>query len=210
MLDAPGRTRPADSAAIAFRIRIEMGLGGDHDMLADLLGRLEQSAEANVFAALNHLLFVAPKWHGSIVQMWEVANAYAGSPRNAAWIAIAARAHIEEWLFSVGFNDDEALRDNYLLKLQDPGFRKFIGQMDETFWRTNQASPATGAEGAFAHNTMACLLMRFDLTSRMRAHLEKMGPYITGGFPWSFFSNGEPMEILAEVRRRAGLPLLKA
>jgi hypothetical protein len=142
--------------------------------------------------------------------MWEAANRYESNPPNAAWIGIAMRAHLEEWLYCVGFGDDIELRNAYLLKLQDPGFKKFIGSVDDEFWRIEKTAPMANAEAVFAHNNIACLLMRFDLTARMRPHLERIGTRITGGFPWAYFIGGTPMGALSEMRRRAGLPQLKA
>jgi hypothetical protein len=211
LLTAAGETAPEDTTIIAWHLRCEMGLGGDFPTLVKLTHRLSRSPEANIFAALAHLNFVTPKWHGSIDQMWAVANAYAGKPHNAAWVALAARAHVEEWLFSFSFGDDRDLQVAYSNKLSDPGFREFVGTIDALFWKTLEANgPMSGSETVFAHNNMAALLVMVNAIELSRAHFERIGRYVTE-IPLGYFTSMENlMEALNHWRRRASLPPLKA
>lgn len=210
MLEAAGEAAQEDTAIIASHIRCEMGLGGNYGMLTKLTNRLSRSREGNVFAAFAHLNFVTPKWHGSVEQMWVTANAYASKPRNAAWITLAARAHIEEWLYSYVFGGDQDLRFAYAEKLADPGFRDFMGAIDRQFWETLETGgPMSGSETIFAHNNMAGALVMVDAIDLSRRHFDSMGPYIADQ-PLGYFSTAENMmESLNHWRRRASLPPLK-
>lgn len=210
MLEAAGDTAPQDSTIIALHLRCEMGLDGSYDTLAKLTGRLTRSPEANIYAVQSHMNFIAPKWHGSLEQMWAAANAYAGQPHNAAWVSIAARAHVEEWLFSYSFGDDPDLRQQYGVKLSDPNFRAFAGQIDTLFWETHAKAPLSGSEAIVAHNNMAGFLVMVRAIDLSRAHFEAMGPYITEQ-PLCYFGwSDNPLEILNAWRKRASLPPFKA
>lgn len=209
MLEAVGEAAPDDTTAIAWHIRLEMGLNGDDNVLTRLLSRAQRSTETNIFTALNHLTLVSPKWHGSIEQMWSAANGYASRPRNAAWISLAARAHIEEWLYCTGMTKDAAVRDAYLPKLTDPGFRAFIGEMDGMFWKALESAPMSGSEGVVAHNNFAALLVMLNAIDRARPHIERIGPCFTL-IPWYYAQyRDNPMVWFNEVRKRASLPALR-
>lgn len=209
MLQEAGRMAPHDTSTIAFHIRAEMGLGGDHVTLASLLQRASRSPEANIYVAVSHMIFVAPKWHGSIEKMWSAANGYASKPVNAAWLAIAAQAHIEEYLHAVAMSDDRNLREAYLAKLRDPGFRDFAGEMDDMFWQAAEESPMSGSEAVYAHNAFAAFLTLLNAIDRSRPHLERMGPCFTR-VPWYFAQyKDNPLVWLNEQRKRASLPPLR-
>jgi len=211
MLAAASDVASGDTTITACQIRCEMGLGGDYAVLAKLTHRLSQANEHNIFAALNHLMFVAPKWHGSIEEMWKTANMYAGKPHNAAWVAMAARAHVEEWLYSFSLGEDRDLQIAYSNKLHDPAFREFAGTIDALFWETLDITPAmTGSEAVVAHNNMAGLLVMVQAIDLSRRHFQCIGPYMTET-PLGYFSRAEnPIEALNGWRKRTGLPLLKA
>lgn len=210
MLEAAGDTAPEDSTIIALHLRTAMGLDGDYGALTKLTSRLARSPEANIFAVQSHINFIAPKWHGSLEQMWAAANDYASNPHNAAWVSIAARAHVEEWLYSYTFGDDADLRHAYGLKLRDLQFRAFAGEIDKLFWETHAKAPLTGSESIVAHNNMAGFLVLVNAIDRSRPHFEAMGPYITEQ-PLCYFEwTQNPMEALNNFRRRASLPALKA
>lgn len=211
LLEPAGDAAPEDSTLIAWSLRCEMGLGGDYNTLTKLTHRLAHSPEANIFAALAHLNFVAPKWHGSMEEMWAAANAYAGKPHNAAWVVMAARAHVEEYLFSYEFGDDPERKAAYGAQLRDPEFRAFIGTIDKLFWDTlDEKGPMSGSETVFAHNGMAAALVMVNAIDLSRAHFERMGPYITeqplGYFGWTH----NPIQALNMWRKRASLPPIKA
>ncbi len=199
---------PYDSTAIACLIRAEMGLGGDREALSDLLYRAKNSFEANLFVAANHLQFLAPKWHGSIDEMWQVANKWANSGPNAAWLAIRARAHIEEWLYCVHFNGS-ASSAAYTAKMQDSAFLDHLRKLDDMFWEKVKASPVAGAEASFAHNNFAFLLHTPGVHDRVTPHLQRMGRYISD-LPWGYLPTGadQPMHLLALLRRKYKLERL--
>lgn len=205
------RINPHDSTAVAFLVRAEMGVGGDDAALADLMKRAQDSFEPNIHVAANHLQFVAPKWHGSVEGMWEAANHWGNSAPNAAWLAIPARAHIEEWLFSTAFQrPGQSVTGSFLEKMRDTGFLDHVRQLDDAFWEKLKAAPIAGAEASFAHNNFAFLLHILSIKDRVKPHLERVGPHITE-LPWGYGPNGfeEPMHQLAIIRRQYGLPALK-
>jgi hypothetical protein len=210
LLEAAGDRSPEDSTIIGLHLRAEMGLGGSYDVLAKLTSRLRRSPEANIFAVQSHINFIAPKWHGSIEQMWAAANAYASKPHNAAWVSIAARAHVEEWLYSYVFGDDANARHAYGVKLHDPQFRMFAGEIDKLFWETHAKAPLKGSEAIVAHNNMAGFLVLVQAIDLSRPHFEAMGSHMMeqplGYFGWS----DNPIEALNGWRRRASLPPFKA
>jgi hypothetical protein len=210
MLQIAGERTPDDSTTIGLHIRAEMGLGGDHANLLSLLTRAGRSPEANIFVATGHLMFVSPKWHGSVDEMWSAANGYASRPSGAAWVALAAYAHMEEYLYWVAFSDDKASREAYLAKLRDPSFRSFAGEMDALFWKTAEEKPMTGSEAVFAHNAFGAFLVLLNAIDLARRHLERMGPCFTR-IPWYYAQyKDNPLEWLNDVRKRAGLPPLRA
>jgi hypothetical protein len=210
MLEGASDRSPEDSTIIGLRLRCEMGLGGDYNVLTKQTARLARSPEKNIFAVQCHVNFVAPKWHGSVDQMWAAANTYASNPHNAAWVSIAARAHVEEWLYSYLFGDDPSLRHAYGVKLHDPAFRNFAGEIDKLFWLKHAEAPLVGSEAIVAHNNMAGFLVMVQAIDLSRAHFEAMGPYITEQ-PLAYFGwSDNPIEALNNLRRRANLSPLKA
>lgn len=98
LAEAAGLT-PADSAVHAFRIRAEMLAlsveGGAEAVFRDL----EASGEQNVLADLARLNYFTPKWHGSIAGMHRFADDAIARPPSAAFLALKARAFLEEWLY---------------------------------------------------------------------------------------------------------------
>lgn len=207
LLTRAAAINPHDSTNFALQIRIALGLGGDRADLNLLLGKIDASGEYNIFAAANHLQFVSPKWHGSTTEMWAAANGYASNPHNAAWLAIAARAHIEEWLYSMAF--DESLKQDYIARLQDDGFVDHIRSLNRLFWNRAEDAEMSPAEATFAHNNFAFLLQMVRADDLLRPHLEAIGPRVTAQ-PWGYLPSGalQPTRLLQDMRTRAGLPLL--
>lgn len=61
---------PHDSVTFAIQLRIETYANGSTSDVNALTGKIDATEEANIFAALNHLIHASPKWHGSIEKMW--------------------------------------------------------------------------------------------------------------------------------------------
>lgn len=199
---------PADTTALAWLIRAEMGLSGDKQKLANILAAYEASFERNLFVAANHIQFLAPKWHGSVDEMWAAANRWATSAPNGAWLAIAARAHVEEWLFATMFGDPAA-NAVYSARLTDPAFLELVRHIDSEFWKRAETELMTSAEALFAHNALAFLLNLVRANDLLRAHLERIGPSISQQ-PWEYLPSGaeHPTELLNRLRVQTGLPRL--
>ncbi len=198
---------PHDSVTFAIQLRIETYANGSTSDVNALTGKIDATEEANIFAALNHLIYASPKWHGSIEKMWAVANDYGSRGPNAAWLAIAARAHIEEWLFCMKIDTSQTA--DYVAKLQDTGFAQHVRGMDRQFWQRAAQGGMTRAEAHFAHNNFAFLLQVLRLDDLVGRHLEEIGPYISTQ-PWNFLPDGaeRPTRLLGELRKRAGLEAL--
>ena len=207
LLVESARRNPHDSANLALQLRADMYSGKDRATFNNLLGRIDATGEANIYAALNHVMFVSPRAHGSTEEMWQAANGYASNPHNAAWLAIAAFAHIEEWHFSMSF--DPALRQAYISRLQDPGFTDHIRSMNRLFWNRATENEMSRAESTFAHNNFAFLMQMVRADDALAPHLEEMGRSITA-LPWCYLPDGalKPTRLVSELRRKAGLPAL--
>ena len=207
LLTEAAARNPHDSVTFAIQIQIETyANGGEHDVNA-MIGKVDATEENNIFVAANHLQYMTPKWHGSIERMWRVANDYASNEPNAAWLAIAARAHIEEWLYCMKI--DTSLTAGYVAQLQDSGFANHVRGMDRQFWERAARGGMTRAEAHFAHNQFAFLLQMLRLDDLIGRHLDAIGPFIANQ-PWNYLPAGaeRPTQLLAELRRKAGLPTL--
>jgi len=199
---------PHDSTTLALQIRLEHFTTNDAAQINNLVGRIQATDEANIYAASNHLLANAPKWTGSAASMWKVANEWANAGPNAAWLAIPARAHIEEWHYAMAFcAPGSAERAGMIDLMQDENFIRHIARLDDMFWAALPRSAPSGSETSFAHNHLAFLLHPFKVGDRARAHLERIGPHI-GRYPWAFLPTGatRPAQLLAELRKQYSLP----
>ncbi len=201
---------PHDSTNLALQIRLEMFTTGDRAQINSLVGRVQASGEDNIYAAANHLLANAQKWGGSAGGMWRVANEWASEGPNAAWLAIPARAHAEEWCFAMVFSPPNSPERSAMIDLmQDEGFQRHIAKLDDMFWAALAREPLSGAEASFAHNHFAMLMHLFRVGDRARAHLERIGPSVAR-YPWTLMPtlSGKPMRLLSDLRRQYGLPAL--
>ncbi len=207
--DAASRN-PRDSTTLALQIRLETLTTNDPAQINGLVGRIQATDEANIFAANNHLLANTPKWTGTADGMWKVANEWANAGPNAAWLAIPARAHIEEWHYAMAFcPHGSPARTSMIDLMQDEGFIRHVSRLDDMFWAALPRETPSGAEASYAHNHFAFLLHVFRVGDRARAHLERIGPHV-GRYPWVFLPSGatHPSRLLADLRRQYGLPRL--
>jgi hypothetical protein len=178
----------------------------------NLVGRVQAAGEDNIYAAYHHLLSTSPRMGGSTGKMWKVANEWANAGPNGAWLAIPARAHIEEWSYAMQVSPHaSAERSDMIDRLQDDGFRRHVARLDDMFWAALARTPINGAEASFAHNHFALLMHVFNIDGRAKAHLERIGPYIARD-PWRLLPTGarHPSRMLADLRRQYGLPQLDA
>lgn len=207
--DAASRN-PQDSTTLALQIRLELVTTNDPAQINGLVGRIQAADEANIYAASNHLLANAPKWTGSAEGMWKVANEWANAGPNAAWFAIPARAHIEEWHYAMAYCPHGSPERTTMIDLmQDEGFIRHIAKLDDMFWSALPRDALSGAEASYAHNHFAFLLHMFKVEDRAKAHLERVGAHISR-YPWIYLPTGatNPSQLLAELRKQYGLPRL--
>jgi len=204
--DASNRN-PGDSTTLALQIRYEVALDGDTAHINGLVGRAQASGEDNIYVALNHLLGFTPNPYRPADDMWRVANEWASNPPNAAWLAIPARAHIEEWSYAMACPPGSPERSTMIDLMQDEGFRRHLVRLDDMFWSSLEREPLSGAEFSFAHNHFAFLMHLFRIEDRARAHLERVGSHISRE-PWVLLPTGQsrPTQLLADLRRQYGLP----
>lgn len=201
---------PDDSTNLALQIRAESAGLRDSGRVNNLVGRIQVSGEDNIYAALNHLLFHWPGFEGSAEGMWKVANEWANAGPNGAWLAIPARAHIEEWSYAMHFCPHGSPERDTMISLQsDEGFKRHIANLDDMFWSALSRMPINGAEFSFAHNHFAFLMHIFRVDDRAGRHLDLIGEHISR-HPWSLLPTGalKPTQLLADLRKQYGLPLL--
>jgi hypothetical protein len=206
-----GNRNPNDSTNLALQIRYEVVLNGDEAHINSLVGRAQASGEDNIYIALNHLLGFTPNPRRSADRMWRVANEWASSPPNAAWFAIPARAHIEEWRYAMACPPATPERSSMIDLMSDEGFRRHLVKIDDAFWSARERKAIDGAEFSLAHNHLAFLMHLFHIEDRARAHLEQIGPHVSR-YPWAYLPTGQtrPTLLLADLRRQYGLPALQA
>jgi hypothetical protein len=199
-----------DSTTLALLLRLELVTTREQAQINNLVGRIQATGEDNIYAASNHLLANTPKWGGSASSMWRVANEWASQPPNAAWLAIPARAHAEEWCYAMVFAPPNAPERSAMIDLmQDDGFKRHLARLDDLFWAALQREPLSGAEASFAHNHFAFLMHIFRIEDRARPHLERIGGHIAR-YPWALMPtlSPAPTRLLADLRRQYGLPPL--
>jgi hypothetical protein len=203
---------PHDSTCLALQILVEGSTNRDRALINSLVGRIQASGEDNLFAGVNHLLSCLPRPGETFNNVWTVANEWASAGPNAAWLAIPARAHIEEWRYAIMLSPLNAPERSAMIDLlQDDGFKRHLARLDDQFWSTVTRSPMSGAEAAFAHNHLAFLMHIFRVDDRAKRHLDQIGPYVSR-FPWSLLPTGasHPTRLLSDLRREYGLPALAA
>jgi len=98
----------ADGVALALAIRAQMAMDGGRGALQRFLNAAAKPHRSNIFAPRNHLLFVAPKWHGSADEVYSAAREYAHRPATAAWLALPVMAHIEVMTYQLNMSDNES------------------------------------------------------------------------------------------------------
>ena len=207
--EASGRN-PHDSTNLSLQILMEHMTTVDHAQINSLIGRVQASGEDNLYAALNHMLAHTPRMTGQADGMWRIANEWASTPPNAAWLAIPARAHIEEWVFAMQLTPPNSHARIAMIDLQsDDNFIRHIARLDDMFWAALQRGEMSGAESSFAHNHFAFLMHIFKLQDRVKPHLERIGSHIAR-YPWIFLPTGasRPTLMLLDLRRQYGLSSL--
>lgn len=201
--EAMGLT-PGDSALHAFRLRTLTLIGGPEDAFERIGRDIEATGEANVSAEMVRLNYLAPKWHGSLEEMHAFADAAIASPPNAAFLALKARAFIEEWLYENAMSDDEEAAAALKVRAATEGFKQELGVLDDRFHDLLARGPAlTRAEAHFAHNNFAFLFTAFIDKARAKRHLGLIAsPAAT---PWGYMT-GNVDAFIAKLRKECGLP----
>jgi len=196
-----------DSVGCALRIRIEMGLEGSRGVLEKELKAAAALEERNIYVPMSHLMFIAPKWHGSAEEILELARDYAAVSTHPAWKALPAMAHAENWLYRSAMSDspeDKTFARDYYLGAE---FATEVVVIDDEFWRARAAAaaPMAHAELVFAHNQLAYLFYRIGMRGRLARHVEQIRRDLTA-IPWGYAGLLiEQGGTLRAVRRQAGL-----
>lgn len=210
LLEAATDATPGDSALHGFRFRAMMLTGAPAGAFEAATADLRATGEANVLAELARMNYLAPKWHGSVGEMHAAAeNAMDGAP-NASFLALKARAWIEEWLYQTAMNDDEAEIAAFREKAKSDAFRAEIAELDDQFRQRFTAGPELSfAEAGFAHNNFAVLLTLFRDKLRLKPHLSAIGA-TAFQTPWGYIAGRNVPAMIARLRAETGLPKLKA
>lgn len=155
LLAAATAATPADSALHGFRFRSMMLTGGPPGAFEAITEDLRASGETNVLAELARMNYLAPKWHGSAAEMHAVADAAVETAPNAAFLALKARAWIEQWLYETAMNDDGEEVAAFRKTVQSDAFRASLAELDDRFREMfNAGPPLAFAEAGFAHNNL--------------------------------------------------------
>jgi hypothetical protein len=204
-LDEAARLTPQDSAVHAFRIRAEMLARGVEGGIEAVFRDLDATGEPNVLAALARLNYLAPKWHGSVDEMHAVADAAIARAPNAAFLALKARACIEEWLYESGMNEAPGAAAAFKAKSVTSAFRQSLADLDDRFRDLLKTGPAlSAAEAHFACNQFAVLFVAFVDRPRLKHHLT--GLAAPAAVPWGYFARGNVPGFLAKLHKQLGLP----
>ena len=204
-LDEAARLTPQDSAVHAFRIRAEMLARGVEGGIEAVFRDLDATGEPNVLVALARLNYLAPKWHGSVDEMHAVADAAIARAPNAAFLALKARACIEEWLYESGMNEAPGAAAAFKAKSVTSAFRQSLADLDDRFRDLLKTGPAlSAAEAHFACNQFAVLFVAFVDRPRLKHHLT--GLAAPAAVPWGYFARGNVPGFLAKLHKQLGLP----
>jgi len=196
---------PGDSALHAFRIRALMLTGGPDGVFEAISADLAATGEANLLADMTRLNYLTAKWHGSHGKMHAVADAAAENPPNAAFLALKARAWIEEWLYESAMNDDADEREAFRVRTRSGEFRAGLAALDDRFRMLMDDLPAPArSEAQFAHNNFAVLFRLFLDEPRLKRHLKAIGT-TPMQMPWGYVFGENIQPRLNKLRKQYGL-----
>lgn len=196
---------PQDSALHTYRIRTEMLARGVEGGIEAVFGALNAAGETNLCADLAKLSYLSPKWHGSVSEMHAFADAVAARPPNAAFLALKARAVIEEWLYETAMSDEDGAAEAFRKRTGTPAFRAALAALDDRFLDLAANGPAlSAAEVHLARNQFGALFALFPDKARLKRHLAEIrAPAAT---PWGYLAGGDVSGLVARLRRETGLP----
>ncbi|WP_213272041.1 hypothetical protein [Hyphomonas sp.] len=209
LLAAAAETTPGDSVLHGFRFRAMMLTGAPQGGFQAVTADLRRCGEVNVLSELARMNYLAPKWHGSVGEMHAAAEAAMDGAPNAAFLALKARALIEEWLYQTAMNDDEAEIAAFREKVKSEALRAEVAALDDRFREAFRAGPELSfAEAGFAHNNFGVLMTLFKDVARLKPHLSAIAgtPFQT---PWGYIAGRNVAGMIAKLRADAGLPRLK-
>jgi len=199
----------ADGVALALAIRAQMAMDGGRGALQRFLNAAAKPHRSNIFAPRNHLLFVAPKWHGSADEVYSAAREYAHRPATAAWLALPVMAHIEVMTYQLHMSDNESeKRAGRAFFHEGSTYGKELEHFDDAFWAMQRRGqgPIGHAEAIFAHNMFAYAFYQRSMDDRLAPHVEAIGRNLLVQ-PWSYNLLERPS--LKLLRKRAGLRPLR-
>lgn len=210
LLEAAAEETPQDSAVHGFRIRALTLGGGRRDDFDAICRDLAASGVPNVLAELARLNFLAPKWHGSMQEMYALADTFVSAPPNAAFLALKARSVIEEWLYETAMKDEPVGKRAFREKMKSEAFLAEIAALDDQFRDVFGRGPALGfAEAGFAHNNFAVLFTLLRDTRRLKPHLSAIGSAVFHT-PWGYVGGRDVPGLVARLRDDCGLAKLKS
>jgi len=206
VLEEAAASTPGDSVVHAFRIRNRMLSSAGEAEIETVERDLRQTGETNVLAELARLNYWAPKWYGSVEEMHARADELTADPPNAAFLALKARAFIEEWLFESGMNDEPGAAAAMKARAVTPEFKSALGVLDDRFHALAASGLALSpAEAHFARNQFAFLFTAFIHKDRVARHLAALQhPAAT---PWGYMADTDRIpHFIARLRKECGLP----
>lgn len=198
------RQAPHDSTVRTFLLRSMLHGGPDPEYpFQQAAEDYRLHGEQNIYTHLTLLQHASPRWRGSVKEMYDLADRYAGEAPNAAFLALKARAHIEDWIYSVHVSDNPRDVTDYHARRDAPGFSQSMQALDDSFWKRLKTSRLSFSEAHFAHNNLAALFALLHMDARVKPHLQALGAALSFN-PWCFLDS-QVNPYVHRLRRRLGL-----
>lgn len=200
---------PDDAVIPSLLLRCALGSETYRGELRPLKRAAVFADDPCLFGAFNYLTCQSEKWLGNRDQMWSGVRITTENAPNSAWLGLTARAHIEDWLWFMGFEDNPAAKDAYMAELKSAEYRDKLESLDDAFWAGADA-PIQRSELNFAHNNFGWLLDRMRHIERARRHVEAIGAF-RSSTPWIYSMGDEnTLKSWNRVRKSLGLSKLEA
>ena len=207
MLSSARSHSPSDSVPPALLLRCALGSETFRSEISTLNLESTNPDDPCLFGAFNFLIYQTEKWNGSREAMWQACEETTKSRPNSAWLAITARANIEDWLWYNGFENNASLRESFSSQRDTQDFRSKLEQLDDMFWADiEQKIPRS--ELHFAHNNLGYLMKTYLFHQRAIRHIDAIGPY-PSRIPWGYTEKDiETGQGWNAVRSHFGMPKL--
>ena len=165
----------------------------------DAAERALRAAQDVPVVGLSRLLTLrAQKWGGSHEAMWNVVREHA-RPEAPATMALIAKAHFEQWLWLVAFEEDPEQAARGRGYFREPAVRDELAQASAVVLAGGEARDPRAL--LMADNWFAFVLATAGLYRKARPHLRRIGRNVDR----SIWLAAAPLPSFERARRRAWL-----